>query len=151
MTDALPPRPVLGLLFRLLHQQHAREVDKALFNEGFDDIRPAHANVFPFVRGEGIQVAELAALAGVRKQTMAQTIEEMEKAGYVERRPDPRDRRAKLVFLTAKGRSVGPVARAAGQRVEERWVDLIGDDELERLRETLSTLFARLQAERSEE
>ncbi|MGH3385928.1 MAG: MarR family winged helix-turn-helix transcriptional regulator [Nocardioidaceae bacterium] len=147
MTDAThgPARPLLGLLLRLLHQHHAQEVDGALRDAGFGDIRPHYANVFPFVPDDGIQVVELARHAGVRKQSMGQTVEEMERAGYVERRPDPSDGRAKLVFLTAKGRSVRPVALAAGRRVEELWADVIGDD-LEQLRDTLETLLEHLRA-----
>lgn len=143
MTDDTPGTPLLGLLFRLLHQQHAQEVDAVLAAEGFDDIRPPHANVFPFVPEGGIQVVELAALAGVRKQTMAQSVAELERAGYLERRPDPSDARAKLVFLTAKGREVRPVAKAAGRRVEERWARLVGRDELERIRSSLALLLER--------
>jgi DNA-binding MarR family transcriptional regulator len=137
-------RPLLGFLFRQLHQEHAQEVEAALLASGFVDIRPPHANVFPFVPKQGIQVVELAALAGVRKQTMAQSISELERAGYIERRPDPRDRRARLVFLTPKGEAVRPVAKSAGRRVEAQWARLIGREDLEHVRASLELLLERL-------
>jgi DNA-binding MarR family transcriptional regulator len=139
----LPPRPLIGLLLRLLNQQWSQQVDAALRAAGFD-IRPPHANVFPFVPPDGIQVGELAARSGVRKQTMAQSVEELEHAGYVERRPDPKDRRGKLVFLTPRGESVRPIGKSAGRRVEQRWSRLIGRDELEHLRRTLTNLLHQL-------
>ncbi len=114
---------------------------------GFTDIRPPHANIFTFVPPEGIQVSELAKLARVRKQTTAQAVAQLERAGYVERRPDPNDRRGQLVFLTAKGKSVGPVAVAAGRRVEEHWAELIGAEELETLRASLHHLLGKLRDE----
>src|SRR6266487_6212076 len=103
MEPNFPARPVIGLLLRLLYQHYAQDIDAALTDAGFGDIRPPHSNVFPFVPAEGIQVSELAQLARVRKQTMAQAVVQLERAGYLERRPDPHDRRARLIFLTAKG------------------------------------------------
>jgi DNA-binding MarR family transcriptional regulator len=134
----------MALLLRMLYQHYAQEVHAALHDAGFTDIRPPHANVFPFVPPEGIKVSELARLARVRKQTTAQAVEQLERAGYVERRPDPNDRRAQLVFLTPKGESVSPVTVAAGRRVEERWAELIGAEELETLRASLQHLLAKL-------
>ena len=89
MDHVLPVHPQLGLLLRLLHQHWSQAIEAALDEAGFDDIRPPHANVFTFVPPEGIQVSELTRLAHVRKQTMAQAVEELERLGYVERRPDP--------------------------------------------------------------
>ena len=68
--------------------------------------------MFPFVPPQGITVTELAKLARVRKQTMAQAVEQLERAGYVERRPNPSDRRSRLVFLTPRGNSVTPLTHA---------------------------------------
>jgi DNA-binding MarR family transcriptional regulator len=137
-------RPLLGLLLRLLHQHWAEDVDGALRAVGFGDIRPPHANVFPFVPEGGIQVTELAKLARVRKQSMADAVEQLERAGYVERHPDPADGRAKLVFLTERGRAVRPVAVAAGERVEERWARLTSDHQIDSLRGSLVQLLGAL-------
>jgi len=134
----------LGLLLRLVHQRWTQAVEAALEDAGFGDVRPSHANVFTFVRPEGVQVSELTRLAHVRKQTMAQAVEELERGGYVERRPDPADRRARLVFLTNKGRSVQPVAVAAGQRVDEKWADVTSPAQIEDLRHALQKLLTQL-------
>jgi DNA-binding MarR family transcriptional regulator len=138
--------PFLGLLFRLLLQHWSEDMDAALRAAGFDDIRPPHANVFPFVPPEGIQVGELARLARVRKQTMAQAVAGLERAGYVERRPDPSDRRARLVCLTARGQAVPRIALETGPRVEAHWAELLGHEELETLRDLLERLLAGLEA-----
>ena len=143
----MPTRPHLALLLRLTSQHYAQEVDAALRAAGFADIRPAHANIFPFVPPEGIQVSELARLARVRKQTTAEAVAQLERFGYVERRPDPNDRRARLVFLTAKGREVGPVAVAAGRRVDARWAELTSREEIESLRASLQRLLTQLRNE----
>jgi DNA-binding MarR family transcriptional regulator len=147
MNGNFPDRPLIGLLLRLLYQHYAQDIDAALSQAGFGDIRPPHANVFPFVPPEGISVSELADLARVRKQTMAQAVEQLEGMGYVERRPNPHDRRSRLVFLTERGASVKPVTHATAARVEEDWAGLTSPEELEALRATLLHLLAKLRAQ----
>lgn len=144
MDANFPSRPLIGLLLRLVYQHYAQDIDAALREAGFGDIRPAHANVFPFVPPEGISVSGLAELARVRKQTMAQAVGQLERMGYAERRPDPDDRRSRLVFLTGRGESVKPVTHAAAARVEERWAELMSPAELEALRATLLRLLTEL-------
>ena len=142
MEADFPARPLIGLLLRLVYQHYAQDIDAALRQAGFDDIRPGAANVFPFVPAEGITVSRLAELARVRKQSMAQAVDQLERTGYVERRPNPRDHRSRLVFLTERGAGVPPVTHAAAQRVEERWAQLIGPAEFETLRASLLHLLA---------
>jgi DNA-binding MarR family transcriptional regulator len=146
MQPPFPARPLIGLLLRLVYQQYAQNIEAALHEKGFGDIRPAHANVFPFVPPEGITVSGLAELASVRKQTMAEAVEQLEGMGYVERRPNPRDRRSRLVFLTARGASVKPVTHATAARVEQQWAELTSPEELEALRASLLHLLTELRA-----
>ena len=146
METNFPARPLIGLLLRLVYQHYSQDIHAALREAGFGDIRPTHANVFPFVPPEGISVSGLAELAGVRKQTMAQAVDQLERMGYVERRPNPRDRRSRLVFLTARGASVRPVTHATAARVEARWAELTSPEELEALRTSLLRLLTELRA-----
>jgi DNA-binding MarR family transcriptional regulator len=137
----------MGVLLRLLYQLYSLEIQSALRAAGFDDINPAAANVFTFLTSEGATVSELAQLSHVRKQTMAQTVEQLERSGYVERRPNPFDRRSQLVFLTARGKRVPRVTHKAAAAVEKRWARLSGAGELEKLRLSLSDLLTRLAPE----
>lgn len=147
MEATFPTRPLVGLLLRLLYQHWDQDIRATLDEAGFGDIRPAHANVFSFLSAEGASVTELAALAGVRKQTMADAVEQLEGMGYVERRPNPRDRRSRLVFPTGRGESVPPVTHATAARVEERWAQLTSPEELEALRASLLRLLTELRAQ----
>ena len=146
MSEAHSDRPSLALLLRVIYQHHSQAIESALRAAGFDDIAPSAGNVFPFMRREGITISALAELAGVRKQTMAQAVEQLERSGYVERRENPADRRSRLVFLTDRGRAVTPVTHAAAAAVEHRWASLIGTDELERLRQELKSLLELIRA-----
>jgi DNA-binding MarR family transcriptional regulator len=140
-------QPTIGLLLRLLYQLYSLEIQGALREAGFDDINPAAANVFTFLTSEGATVSELANLSHVRKQTMAQTVEQLEKSGYVVRQPNPKDRRSQLVFLTARGKRIPPVTHKAAAVVEKRWARLNGREQLENLRGSLTDLLTRLKEE----
>jgi DNA-binding MarR family transcriptional regulator len=144
MNADFPARPLIGLLLRLAYQHYAHDIETALDEAGFGDVRPAAANVFPFVPPAGISVSRLAELARVRKQSMAQAVDQLERTGYVERRPDPRDHRSRLVFLTERGASVPPVTHATAEGVERRWAELIGGEEFEGLRGSLLRLLTEL-------
>jgi DNA-binding MarR family transcriptional regulator len=144
MDADLPQRPLIGLLLRLAYQHYSHDIEAALHEAGFGDIRPGAANVFPFVPSEGITVSRLAELARVRKQSMAQAVDQLERTGYVRRRPNPHDQRSQLVFLTERGASVPPVTHAAAERVEQRWARLTSPAEFEALRAALLRLLTEL-------
>ena len=57
-------------------------------------------------RNEGINQAGLADLLEIRPMTLVRQIDRMEEAGWIERRPDPADRRARRLYLTGKARPV---------------------------------------------
>ena len=144
MDADFPQRPVIGLLLRLAYQHYSQDIESALREAGFGDIRPSAANVFPFVPPEGTTVSRLAELARVRKQSMAQAVDQLERTGYVERRANPHDHRSRLVFLTARGKSVPVVTHAAADRVERHWAELVSPAELEALRAALERLLTEL-------
>ena len=144
MDADLPQRPVIGLLLRLAYQHYSLDIEAALSEAGFGDIRPSAANVFPFVPPEGTTVSRLAELAHVRKQSMAQAVDQLERTGYVERRENPGDQRSRLVFLTERGAAVPPVTHAAAEGVEKRWAAACGPTEFEAMRGTLLRLLADL-------
>jgi MarR family transcriptional regulator, transcriptional regulator for hemolysin len=62
--------------------------------------------------GEAMSQTELARWAKVEQPSMAQMLARMEREGMIERRPDPRDRRASLVSMTAQARERLPAGRA---------------------------------------
>jgi DNA-binding MarR family transcriptional regulator len=85
-------RVVLGQVVRRLRAEHRFPL--------------SHGVVLGRLDREGAQTAsDLALKERVRPQSMAQTVADLESDGYVERRPDPGDRRRALVKLTRSGRA----------------------------------------------
>ncbi len=58
--------------------------------------------------GDGITIGELGDRVSLDSSTLTGIIDRMEKSGYVERKPNPDDRRSALVFLTEKAKELGP-------------------------------------------
>src|SRR5688500_606083 len=67
---------------------------------GHPEVKPAHNSVFGTLSAEGSRASDMAARAGITRQSMGEIIREMVDLGILEMRPDPEDRRAKLVTYT---------------------------------------------------
>ena len=80
-------------------------------------------------RHEGINQAGLADLLEVRPMTLVRQIDRMEQAGWIERRPDPADRRARLLFLTDKARPILGRIRAVANETRDEALALLSPTE----------------------
>jgi DNA-binding MarR family transcriptional regulator len=95
--------PDLGVLATRLLFSLQDELFSRLADVGYQDLHPRHVAVLAYLDEDGIRATELARLSGRHKQIVGRIVDELEELGYVERRPDPRDRRAKLIFPTERG------------------------------------------------
>jgi len=98
----------------------------AVVAAGIADITLAQSRVLARVGPGGTRIGELAEAARVAKQTATHLVGELAANGYVSLAPDPRDRRARLVTLTAKALDVVPIANAEVARVEAEWREHLG-------------------------
>jgi DNA-binding MarR family transcriptional regulator len=74
------------------------------------------------------------------KQALNYLLGELERLGYLERRPDPDDARSKRIALTQRGRALVPVIRDAVAEVERDWATRLGQKRFDRLRALLVEL-----------
>ena len=95
--------PDLGVLASRLLFSLQDELFARLAEAGYDDLHPRHGAVLAYLDEDGIRATELARLTSRHKQIIGRMVDELEELGYVERRPDPQDRRAKLIFPTERG------------------------------------------------
>ena len=103
--------------------------------------KPSHSAVFAQIRPEGSRLTELARGANMTPQAMGELVDELEDLGYVQRRPDPTDRRAKLIVLTDLGRDCITAGIATIQGIEERLDDILGPRGHAQLRRLLTKLL----------
>jgi DNA-binding MarR family transcriptional regulator len=73
--------------------------------------------------------AALAAAIGADKTRIIRILDDLQDDGYIERRPDPDDRRARLLAITDAGRRVKDAVQNEIQRGEERWLGELSADE----------------------
>jgi DNA-binding MarR family transcriptional regulator len=130
----------IGALLVAAERAFNDELVTRLHRRGFRDIRPSHGAVFANLDSDGTRVTVLAERAGMTKQSMGELVADLEEKGYVERRPDPHDRRARVVVPTARGIAVDRVADEIIERIEREYERRLGAHGLARLRASLERL-----------
>lgn len=134
-SDAAVHPPDTGWLLARASHAVASGVAGALRSQGLS-LR-GHV-VLQVAAGRAQSQQALAATTGLDKSTMVATVDELEAAGLVERRPDPGDRRVRLVTVTDAGRTTAVRARAVVADTEDALLADLGDD-----REVLRALLLR--------
>ena len=134
--------PQLARLLLSAHRSLSADLADELDERGWPDIRASQAALVLNVdRRSGTRLTELARRAGVTKQAMMIVVDELEVRGLVRRTPDPADGRAKVVRLTARGRTFAAECRRAVAAVEARAKRNLGGRRYDGLRETLDLLL----------
>jgi DNA-binding MarR family transcriptional regulator len=129
-----------GVLLFIPYRAMEDRVFAALAEAGYDDVTPAQARVLQRIGPDGTRLTELAAAAQVTKQTAGFLVDQLERAGYVRRTPDPTDARARLVRLAERALAAKPVADAVVAEVEAGWRRHLGERRYRQLREALVRL-----------
>ncbi|GAA4589286.1 MarR family winged helix-turn-helix transcriptional regulator [Planotetraspora phitsanulokensis] len=141
MSEDSPVRgPNLGLLCFFPYRAMEARVMDALAEAGYDDITLAQSRVFQRVGPNGTRVTDLAEQARISKQTATFLVDQLERAGYVERVPDPVDARARLVRIAARGEACVAIARVVESEVEAEWTRHLGKRDADHLRRALTRL-----------
>jgi len=143
LTNPLRDRPTpLGSLLNAAGQRLSAELDAALQEAGFVDLRAAHAPVFMAVDPDGTRVTVLAERAAMTKQAVGELIRYLAGRRYLHVEPDPEDRRAKRVSLTERGWQ----ALELGEHVIaefDTWLEgSVGADQVAALRACLQRIIA---------
>lgn len=129
-----------SLLMFIAARAAAERIFRAVHDAGFDDLTIAQSRLMMGLDPEGTRLTVLAERAQIAKQTATALVDKLERAGYVERVPDPSDGRARLVCLTARAQEVLPVARAEEERIEAEWSAHLGPELTAQLRMALTAL-----------
>jgi DNA-binding MarR family transcriptional regulator len=135
--------PDLGVLATRLLFSLQDELFARLAEAGYDDLHPRHESVLAFLDEDGIRATELARLSGRHKQIVGRIVDELEQLGYVERRPDPADRRAKLIFPTERGLDQVRLGDEIVADIEARHAGEVGGKTYAQFRDVLRGVVAR--------
>lgn len=100
----------------------------------------ARSSIIPYLDREGTRQGVLVQRMGLSKQAVQQLIDDLEREGIVERRPDPEDRRGKIVAFTPKGLKAQSDANEVKRDVEATFRAKLGPEDFDRFDDLLRRL-----------
>ncbi len=145
-ADAMPPlaeteavwrRGNIGRLMFNGARRFEERIHVTVKDAGFRDIRFVHLTLTRNMNAGGTRLTTLAARAGMTKQAMGQLVDECERLGVVERRPDPSDRRARIIAFTRRGRRLLDALHQGISDAEAEMEAIVGKSSLSLIREAL--------------
>lgn len=145
MTDGATKGPAgapeisLGVLMFIPYRHMEQRILAVLVDAGHP-ITLAQARIFQRIDHHGSRLTSLAESAQLTKQAAGFLVDQLERAGYVERTPDPGDGRARVIRITSRGYDVIGLATAEQANIEAEWARHLGPRATEDLRQTLERL-----------
>ncbi len=100
----------------------------------------ARSSIIPYLDRKGTRQGVLVQRMGLSKQAVQQLIDDLEKEGIVERRPDPEDRRSKIVAFTTKGLKAQSDANRVKREVEATFRAKLGEEDFDKFDDLLRRL-----------
>ena len=117
----------LGQLVSILDRTLEDHIDEGLQAASFGDITRSQGVVMHMLDREGTRITEIAVRARISVQSVSELVNALQRQGYLERRPDPADGRAKLVMLTPKGEQAVVAAMSGFAKLDRAWELALGN------------------------
>jgi DNA-binding MarR family transcriptional regulator len=130
----------VGVLSAHLLADFQRKLFTRLAEQGHDRLRPRHGAVMAYIDRDGTRASELSERSGAHKQVIGTLVDELETLGYVARRPDPADRRAKLIVPTDLGLDEMIRARTIIAGIEKSFAEAVGEDRFAAFKEVFEEI-----------
>lgn len=139
----LPEDLALVVLLRHARYAYGTAMRNALTEAGYDDIPK---NGLYVIGGLALDCAQVPLGRLIRelrlsKQAAGQLVDTLVLRGYLERTPDPEDRRRLTVTLTQQGRAAAAVQRSARDKIDAELLARVGQENVTRTCQTLAALI----------
>jgi len=96
-----------GFLISRIKQMGTRIFDRMLANSGIDSFNGAQGRIlYVLWQNDDISISSLSAQTSLANTTLTAMLDRMESIGLIVRKPDPKDRRNRLIALTEKAKSL---------------------------------------------
>ena len=146
----LDRKPLIALVERANRALQSDMVRRA-HADGHTEVKMAHNSVFGFLHADGARAADMAARAGITRQSMGEVIRDMVALDLVEMRSDPNDGRAKVVTYSEHGLAVAGDGFGYLGELERRFAEEFGEEEYAVARDVLDRLIGVLDRFAAEE
>jgi DNA-binding MarR family transcriptional regulator len=131
----------IGQLLVHLTRLFQTELFARLLDAGIEGARVPHTHVTAYIKAEGSRLTDLATQARMTRPAMAELVDDLQRLGIVERRPDPSDGRAKLICLTDQGWAAMRTGHQIIAGLEADYARLIGDQSFEAMCHSMQALL----------
>ncbi len=146
-----PANESLGILFSDVTRLFWRRLETAFAADGLDFTSGEARVLITLDETPGLRQTRLADRLHIEPMTVTGFLDRLAAKGLIERRPDPDDRRAKLVHPTAAGRAEAARVRDASARVRDAMAVDLDTEEIDQLRRLLRRVRTNLAAETTPE
>ena len=120
-----------GYLISRIKQTGTRIFDRLLAESGIDSFNGAQGRIlYVLWQQDGITISSLSAKTSLANTTLTAMLDRMEKLGLIVRKPDPADRRSRLIALTEKARSLQGDYANISQKMNEQYYAGFTDEEI---------------------
>ncbi|HEY7362013.1 MAG TPA: MarR family transcriptional regulator [Streptosporangiaceae bacterium] len=128
-------------LLRAARTAYGAAIRAALADAGCDDMPRNGSYVIGAIARTGASLSQIITGLGVSKQAAGQLVDTLVTRGYLDRSPDPEDRRRLTVTLTERGHAAAAVIRSVIERVDADLAGRVGAEHLAHTRATLAALI----------
>lgn len=142
-TPASTPFQLCSLIGRIRNELHAN-IEQELTRQGFELGFTQYVALKKLGTEGPMTPGELARLLHHNPGALTRLLDKLEQQNYVRRVPDPKDRRALRIELTASGRTLWKRINACGERVAERALQNSTDKDRAQLQSLLNLVLANL-------
>lgn len=109
-----------GFLISRIKQMGTRIFDRMLATSGIDSFNGAQGRIlYVLWQNDDISISSLSAQTSLANTTLTAMLDRMENSGLIVRKPDPRDRRNRLIALTEKAKSLQDDYTKISQKMNE--------------------------------
>lgn len=125
--------PMIGALLRLPWEAVQEHMLQRLHENGFADFDASYLIVAQYPGPQGERPSDLAARLRITRQALNHLLGQLEHRGYLERQPDPDDKRSKRIIPTPRGVKAALTIREAVAEMEETWRQQLGPQRFNQL------------------
>jgi DNA-binding MarR family transcriptional regulator len=128
-------------LLRAARRAYGSAVRGALADAGYGDVPRNGSYVLAAIARTGAALSRIIEGLGVSKQAAGQLVDTLVARGYLDRAPDPQDRRRLTITLTERGQAAAGVIRSAVRQVDADLARRVGPEYVAHARATLAALI----------
>ncbi len=137
-----------GFLISRIKQVGTRLFDRMLANSGIDSFNGAQGRIlYVLWQNDEISISSLSAQTSLANTTLTAMLDRMESLGLVVRKPDPKDRRNRLIALTEKAKSLQDDYDRISQQMNELYYTGFTESEILQFESYLQRVLNNLEKE----